>query len=379
MSAHNELTDQKLRQLAELRADGPRVLSIYVDLDPQRFATPPARASELRSLLDEARRQIDGQEREHDEREQLRADLERVTAHLQNGSFARGAHGYAVFCCSSLDLFRTLALPDPVESSVTIDDAPYIVPLFTTGSSGRWCVTLVNRRLTRILRGSANQLSEVLSFGDSVHGQHSRGGWSQARYSRSVQRNVDDHIRHTARTLLILQRRRPFTALLLASPEELRHQLVNALHPYVRRALVGHIDLDVENATLDDVREKTSTMIREHEAERVRERLEQLRAALGADGRAAAGPDQVFASLQERRVGTLLFAAGQPLPGAICPKCGLMRAEGGNCPVDGTELERRDDLLEEATNAAVTQDAEVLPVDSPDLGPLGGIAALLRF
>lgn len=78
-------------------------------------------------------------------------------------------------------------------------------------------------------------------------------------------------------------------------------------------------------------------------------------------------------------MGTLLYAAGQPLAGAVCPRCGLMRAEAGTCPLDGTELEQRDDLLELATRAAVAQDAEVLPVDSPDLGPLGGIAALLRF
>jgi hypothetical protein len=34
---------------------------------------------------------------------------------------------------------------------------------------------------------------------------------------------------------------------------------------------------------------------------------------------------------------------------------------------------------EEATEAAIARDAEVLAVDGPDLGPLGGIAALLRF
>ncbi len=379
MSAHSDITDQTLRRLADLKADGARVLSVYVDLDPQRFATPPARSSEIRSLLDDAGRQIDSGDRGHEEREQLRSDLERVAAHLNDRSFARGAHGYAVFCCSSLDLFETLALPEPVEGSVTIGDTPFIVPLFETRSSGRWCVALVNRRLTRILRGSATELTEMLSFGDSVHGQHSQGGWSQARYSRSVDRDVEEHLRRTARTLLILYRRRPFGSLLLAAPEELRHQLEDALHSYVRRALAGYIDIDIEDATLDDVRAKAGPAIREHDAQRVRERLEQLRAALGADGRAAAGPERVFESLQERRVGTLLFTAGQPLPGAICPGCGRLEVGRETCPVDGTELEWRDDLLEPATRAALDQDAEVLPVESPDLGPLGGIAALLRF
>jgi hypothetical protein len=38
-----------------------------------------------------------------------------------------------------------------------------------------------------------------------------------------------------------------------------------------------------------------------------------------------------------------------------------------------------EDVVEQAAHAAVEQDADVFPVETPDLGPLGGIAALLRF
>jgi hypothetical protein len=57
-------------------------------------------------------------------------------------------------------------------------------------------------------------------------------------------------------------------------------------------------------------------------------------------------------ALEQRRVETLLFTRGEQVP---------------------------DDVIEEAIEAAIGQGAEVLPVDGPDLGPLGGIAALLRF
>ena len=40
----------RLRKLAELRLDRPVVLSLYLDLDPTEFATPPARATAVRSL-----------------------------------------------------------------------------------------------------------------------------------------------------------------------------------------------------------------------------------------------------------------------------------------------------------------------------------------
>jgi peptide chain release factor subunit 1 len=333
-----------------MQADGERVLSVYFNLDPERFATPPARASQFRSLIDEARRRIETGQRPHDQLEQLRADLDRVAEHLRRDRFAEGAHAHAVFCCSALELFETLSLPQPVEPFVTIDSTPFIAPLAEIGPPGRWCVALVNRRVTRVLRGSASNLSEVLSFGDNVHGQHSQGGWSQARYARSVTRDVEEHLRRTREALLSQYRRRPFGGLLSAAPEELRSAAVDALHPYVRDRVAGFIDVDVETASPDQVRAGAERVIEEREEELVRAQLERLRAGLGNRGRAAAGPEQVMRCLDERRVETLLIQ-----PGA------------------------REPTIEQAVHAAIDQGADVLPVDSPDLGPLGGIAALLRF
>ena len=63
----------QLRRLAELRQDRPVVLSLYLNLDPAEFATPPARATAVGSLLDEADRRL--RERDglsHDDRAALR-------------------------------------------------------------------------------------------------------------------------------------------------------------------------------------------------------------------------------------------------------------------------------------------------------------------
>lgn len=351
MAARNEITEAKLQQLASLRADGPRVLSIYLDLDPERFATPPARASEVDSLLDEAARRIESHEHPHEELEQLRGDLDRIRDHLRDGGYTQAARSHAVFCCSSLDLFEALSLPESVESRVTISDSPFIEPLVEIGPPASWCVALVNRRLARILRGSASNLVEVVSLGDSVHGQHDQGGWSQARYQRSVENDVDAHLRHTGEVLLRQFERKRFAGLLLAAPEELRSQVAEKLHPYVRERLVGYLNLDVENSTIEDVRSLAAKEIESHQRAIVDQRLEELRARLGRGERAAAGAEDVLRALEERRVGTLLYSS-QPPDEAV---------------------------VEQAVHVALEQDAEVLAVETPDLGPLGGIAALLRF
>src|SRR5262249_20334200 len=138
MPSRNDITDAKLERLARLRADGSRVLSLYLNLDPERFATPRARNTEVDSLLDEASREIESGPHPHEELLQLRTDLDRVRDHLTGDRYAEGAHAHAVFSCSSLDLFEALSLPGPVESRVTVSDTPFIEPLVEIGPPAPW-------------------------------------------------------------------------------------------------------------------------------------------------------------------------------------------------------------------------------------------------
>jgi peptide chain release factor subunit 1 len=349
MALRNDITKDKLQQLAQLHADGPVVLSAYLDLDPERFATPPARATEITSLIDSGGREFEAAQLDHGEREQVRADLQRLETYLRGGGGApSGAHALAVFCCASLDMFEALSLPVSVQTSICLNTTPYIVPLVEIGPPEHWCVALVNRRATRILRGSESQMVQVAAVGDKVRG-HPQGGWSAAR---SVEHDVEAHLRHTSEVLLSQFRRRPFTGLLVAAPQELHSTFEGNLHSYVRERLAGYLDdIDVETATEEQVRQSAAVVIAGQERKHLEQMLERLRAEIGRDGRAAAGAQPVMQALQERRVEALMF----------------------------THPQRRDDALEHAIEAAIAQDAEVLAVDGPELGPLGGIAALLRF
>ena len=59
-----EPSRETVRRLAELRVDDGRVLSVYINLDPSRFGTGPARSTAIRSVIDEAARrarEVDGE------------------------------------------------------------------------------------------------------------------------------------------------------------------------------------------------------------------------------------------------------------------------------------------------------------------------------
>ena len=66
------------------------------------------------------------------------------------------------------------------------------------GAAERWCVLLANRRAARLFVGDGDELEETDRIEDDVHRQHDQGGWSQANYQRSVDKEKDDHLQRTA-------------------------------------------------------------------------------------------------------------------------------------------------------------------------------------
>jgi peptide chain release factor subunit 1 len=370
----------ELRRLAEVQLDRPIVLSLYLDLDPAQFATPPARATAVRSLLDEAERRL--REREalaHQDKADLQASLQRAAQLLENDLPTDGAQSVAVFASNAASLFEVLALPRPVPSRVAIGRSPLVGPLARLERRERWCVALVSRRDARIFRGSSESLREVEQIHDLVFGQHDQGGWSQARYQRGIEKEKDDHLKHTAEALLKHFKRRPFQRLILGGPREVVADFESKLHGYVAERLAGRIDVDVDTATPEKVLEKTQPLFESMEEEREASALDRL----GEGGRAAADLEAVLRALNERRVECLVLDERFTAPGTACPECGWLGPGGERtCPVDGRELEQLDDITEAAIELTLQQSAEILAVRRKREAlqeRAGGVAALLRF
>jgi peptide subunit release factor 1 (eRF1) len=383
----NELRPDRLRELAVLRPKGACVLSVFLNLDPAEFAEPPARSSEIRSVLDEARRlartKVESDGLGHDEKKALRADLERVEEHLADFS-PKGAHGLAVYACGPADLFEVIRLPRPVPTRAVIDDSPFVEPLVELVGLGSWMVVLVNRQTGRLLLGDRERLEELDAIVDDVHGQHKQGGWSQARYQRSVDEDVQDHLRNVAEAVFNQFKHTPFDHLLLGGPAETLTDFEQKLHAYLQPRIAGRIDVDVENSNVDDVYAAAAPKIAEYEQRRERDALDRLREGLSKGGRAAAGLESVLEALNERRVEVLLIGQGYEAAGCTCPQCGLVwPLDGGACPADGTALDCRSDVVESAIELALVQSADVLVVRDEDrrreLQSLGDVGAVLRF
>jgi peptide chain release factor subunit 1 len=367
----------QLRRLAELRLDRPVVLSLYLNLDPSEFATPPARKTAIRSLVDEAERRLREQDAlAHGDRMGLQASLARASDFLENELPADGAHAVAVFASEPVDLFEALPLPRSVPNQVSIGRSPLVGPLVRLERRERWCVALVNRRAARIFRGSPDGLREVQQIHDDVPGQHDQGGWSQSRYQRSIDKEKDDHLKDTGDALMNHFKRQPFERLIVGGPREVVTDFESKLHHYLRERLAGRVEVDVEHSNAAQVLEAARPLIDELEQRRETEALERL------GERGVTGLEHVLPPLAERRVEMLIldeqFGGAS---GVQCPECGWLGLEGERCPADGSELVRLDDLTEAMIELSVQQSAELLVIrhERAELEGHGGAAALLRF
>src|SRR3954452_15046058 len=380
----NELNREKLRELAELRPDDAGcLLSLFLNLDPSEFATPPARETEIRSLIDDAERSLrDAADHSRESRESVKHDIARASEYLLGADFS-GAPGLALFGCEPAGLFESIKLPRPIKSRAVIDDSPFVEPLADMGKRDSWAVLLVNRQTARMLRGTKERLEELPPLEDEVHGQHDQGGWSQARYQRSVDKEVQDHLKRTGELVFRRFKRVPFDLLLLGGPEETLGGMEQRLHPYVRERVAGRVEVDVENTTADQVRDAAAPVIEEIERRREREALDRLVAGVQRGGQAAAGLDDTLFVLNERRVETLMLGYGFTASGKWCPECGSVYSDNGDaeCPADGTRLHARDDIVESAVELALIQSADVLVMRhlGDELEPHGSIGAVLRF
>lgn len=376
----NDVSQDALRRLAAHR-DGA-VLSLFLDLDPSKVPTAPARQSAVDALMHEARRKVEDGKLDHDTRTRLREALTEIEGRLTATAIpVEGARGLAIFAPGPDAKVQLLRLPAPIPSKVCLDVSAHVEPLLRMADRGRWCVALVDRSQATFHLGNEDGMPRSGSLDDDVHSQHSQGGWSQARYERSIDNEVTAHLDHVADALATALRQGRYDRLILAGQQPIRSDVEAKLDKAVKERLAGWIDLDLSAADAEAVRAAAEPVIVKARRKHEREVLERLAQGVGTPrGHGVGGLRTTLGALSERRVETLVVDPALTSPGSRCPSCGLLGLHIAECPADGTEMEQLDNVIEAAVALAYEQAAEVvLPAPAPELTAVEGIGAVTRF
>jgi peptide chain release factor subunit 1 len=371
-----------LRELADYRARRGCALSMYVTLDPSGVPTLRDVLSRVTSLLDDAHRKSESMrpELEHDERVAAREDLERVRSWFEAEFDRKGVQGAAVFAAGLDGLFRPLLLSEPVPDVVRFGKSFALTPLVPlVGRADGALVVAVGRERGQLYRVLSGRLLELSDLTEEQLNRHDQGGWSQANYQRHVDEHSKEHLKDVADELARRVRELRASDVVVVGADETRAQFIELLPADARTAVIGgaHAEAHAGPTELYDV---TAPLLREARLLRERETVERWREATAKEGRAAAGWQETLEAASDARVDTLLLRAGVTREAYQCPSDGRASADPGACPLDGSEMLPAPDGADLAVHHTLTHGGSVLTVEgSPDLDPVGGIGALLRF
>jgi peptide chain release factor subunit 1 len=371
-----------LRELAEFQAEKGCAISLYVDLDPSIAPTAGDADARISSLLNQGERKAEENSRglTHEQRVGLKNDFARIRAFFENDFERDGAHGLAVFTAGMDNVWQPRTLIESVPDGVRIGREFHLAPLVPlVGRGDGALVAFVGRERGELYRLRSGRLDEVADRSDEVPGKHDQGGWSQARFQRHIEKLVGEHLREVAEELDRRVRRMRSPKLIVVSSEETRAELEEVLTNEAKKAVIGWTSTEA-HAGPSELLAATSPFLDEARAREETEVVERWREGSGRGGRAASGWDETLEAASDARIDVLLYQENAQHEAWQCPACGRLSGSGGQCPLDGTETEHRDDGLDPIVHQTLANGGTVLPLSARrDLDPVEGIGALLRF
>ena len=374
------LTWNRLRSLAGYRSDNGCAISLYLNLDPADTPTAADVDTRVNSLLADAEKRVEAKRDvlSHEERAGLNRDLGRIKEFFDNDFSRDGAHGFAVF--SAGEFWSTLSLANPVADRVEIGRSFHLGPLAPlVGRDDGALVAFVGRERGQVFRLRAGRLEEVVDRTEEQPGRHDQGGWSQGRYQRHIEKLVGEHLRDVATELDKVARNLHAPKVGVVGAEETRSEFVDTLPHDVKSAIVATAEAEA-HATPADLLEIVEPLLDRAHANDEQAALDRWREEAGKRARAASGWKDTLEAASDGRVELLLYDERPDRSAYECPQCGRAALESGACPLDGTPFEARDSALDLAVHQTLLHGGALLGIrHHPDLGPVEGVAALLRY
>ncbi|RPI51156.1 MAG: hypothetical protein EHM55_19650 [Acidobacteria bacterium] len=371
------LSWDQIEQLERFDGGGTRVLSAYLDVQPEAQLTGSYRV-EFNDLVKEASDRLTKPER---------ADLTREAGRV-NEWFDRNARpsglGLIIFSCAPRDLWVVDCVPVAVRNHLAFETKPDLAGVLElTDEYERFAVALVSKDKARLFTVFAGAIEEIEAFKDLVPGKTDAGGARQSHVQRHHELHVLWHLKKVVAQLSKLRRRRNFDRLIIAGPLEATSELQQLL-PHVLKTRVAAVIRAGADATNQQILDKALEIERQIEADGEVRLVNEVIEMAGAGGRATCGIAPTLEALWIGDVRVLVVVDGATQNGNECPNCRyLQRGSVPTCPKCGAATHAVHDLGHRAVGRALEQSGRVEFVRgraAQQLSTAGeGFAALLRY
>ena len=358
-----------LRALSDLAGPERAFLTVYLDAADDRSVLNE-RFARVRSLLADQ-----PEETEHFEQSLALAQT------LLDAHPAPAGGAVVAFAGWAADLAKAYTLPEPVGTRVWMGDAPYVRPAYELLEEHEtFAVAVVNNTSARIFFVAPDEVDAEGSVRGDVKNRVKKGGWSQKRYARRREKQIEQYASELAADLQALDRERPFARLVLLGSDEPVRAVQSTLPTALAEKLVGTRSVDA-NASEAQLLDEAAEVAEAGERQSEEDLWTAIREQGMGPGLAAFGATSVLEALQQARVEAVLVDREAEIDGVKCRDCEhVAHGTPNTCGACGSRDVFRVDLVEAMTEEAVRTGAEVDFVDPFDaLADTGGVAALLRY
>ena len=365
------------RELRDLQALPPAYpfLSIYLDVGHNEQS-----AEAMRVFVRGHVRQARAEARSARDRNYLETDARHVLTYLEDVIHARverNSHGLALFSCAKQKVFQAVGSPSSFESKFVVSDRPYLDPLKSGAAvTVNLLACLVDSRSARILELGADGAQAHAEIQSEVHQRHHKGGWSQMRFQRHVDDQIDHHHREVAAALVHISDLQPRSPVVIAGPETVANSFRSHLPSRLQQRVVGDLPVSLKTRERDIFSRILESFEREGSTRHERILEEQLDDAL-SPALGARGTVEVLNAANSHAIRRLYMASDFEARGWRCRSC---RSLGSHvplaCPFCNGNVESTD-VRPELISKVLASGGEVAPLPS-ELNLQQGVVALLR-
>lgn len=373
--AESSALESTARWLASFVGELAPVTTVYLDVDGRRHPRRLDVERHLEAVLRQGRGTMNGSAGDPS----VVRDVHRIEDWVRSGFDRSRTRGLLFVSCTAHDLFEVIELPMPVRDRVVVNHWPAVGQLEALLQDHEPIgVLLADRQRARMLVFELGELTdraelfEQIAHGDPGH--HDRGDLAHA-----LEAAAHHHLRHAADVAWRQFQDRPFTHLVIGAPDAIAGELESLLHPYLRDRLAGRLGVSV-GAGLGEIRAAALEIERAAERRREAAVVERLRQESASGRRGVTGLAPTLQAISDRRVERLVVSDGYAEEGWRCPETGTLAAVGPTSPSTGRRMDKVDDVVEDAIEAALNLGCKVdVCVENADLDVLGRIGALLRY
>jgi peptide subunit release factor 1 (eRF1) len=376
------ISREEVRQLAQIESPAGSAISFYF-----QPATPQNKSHREEQILikDLVRDCLRRAERSGNHLA-LREDLGKILQ-IAEGLHGNHSRGKVIFACREQGTWRELDVPPRLgRSQITVNSRFHLRPLVESYSGlPRACIALVNRKMARIFELQEGEITQKpdLEFGASLRPARSDGyqGYEAGHRERHVENQVMQHFKQFAESLLLLNNREKFEALLIGCHDEAWPEIEPHLHSSLKQKLRGRFLIDPAAASAEEVREHAERILTETALSEKQALVREVVGEAQRNARGAVGLRRVLNALERQEVQILLIGHGLKAEAVECTNCRHLDTRMvKSCAVCGQETRELSDVSDALVDLALRNGADIRFIDDdPELEKSGRVGALLRF